>query len=226
MTERPWLLGLDTATATVVVAAAAPDGEILGAVSFPAEHRHSEWLLPSIEQLIGAAGLARESLAGIVVGSGPGAFTGLRVGLATAKVLAHELALPLVGISTASALLAAGASNGTPDAVLWLPAGSHDRLEAGASAAPRIVHDSDPPALAGTIVAVDLVGRASDDASERGRRAVAGLATSLMTLGAARLGAGETDDPDRLVPAYASLPRGMGPRVDLEGGVAWSRDPR
>ena len=45
-------------------------------------------------------------MAAIVVGTGPGAFTGLRVGIATAKGMAHALGVPIVGVSTADALLA------------------------------------------------------------------------------------------------------------------------
>jgi hypothetical protein len=83
-----------------------------------------------------------------------------------------------------------------------------------------------PTASGGTSeIAVDLVGRASDAQLELGRRAVAGLPAALLRLGAARLAAGESDDPERLVPGYASPPRGALATAP-EGGVAWSRDPR
>jgi hypothetical protein len=74
-------------------------------------------------------------------------------------------------------------------------------------------------------VAVDLEGRASEAALARGRRAVERLPGSLLALGAARLAAGEADDPVRLVPRYASPPRGA-PVGGPEGEVAWSRGPR
>jgi hypothetical protein len=74
-------------------------------------------------------------------------------------------------------------------------------------------------------IAVDLDGRASEAALALGRDAVAGLPAALLRLGAARLAAGDVDDPERLVPAYASQPRGA-TGGDAEGGVAWSRDPR
>jgi hypothetical protein len=83
-----------------------------------------------------------------------------------------------------------------------------------------------PPAEgSGLDLAVDLEGRASEAALARGRGALERLPGSLLALGVARLAAGEADDPERLVPGYASPPRGAvtdGP----EGGVAWSRDPR
>ena len=234
MTEsRPWLLGIDTATATIVVAAGSPDGELLAEEAFEGRYRHSQELLPAIVRLTDRAGLQLADLQGIVAGTGPGAFTGLRVGLATAKTLAHELGRPIVGISSAEALLAA--ADGA--AAIWLPSGARDRVLVRPGAAPQVVREADDGAGADAnggsrSIAVDLDGRAPEPALERGRRAVAGLGASLLRLGAARLSNGESDDPERLVPAYASPPRGMplgspdGPENQPDGGVAWSRDPR
>ena len=74
-------------------------------------------------------------------------------------------------------------------------------------------------------IAVDLDGRAPEAALALGRAAIAGLPAALLQLGATRLAAGEHDDPEQLVPRYASPPRGA-PSGEQEGGVAWSRDPR
>ena len=225
-----WLLAIDTATATIVVAAGTPDGHLLAAKAFEGGYRHSQELLPAVVRLIEEAGLRLADLAGIVVGTGPGAFTGLRVGLATAKTLAHELHVPVVGVPTSDALLA-----GSPDAAtLWLPSGPRERLLVTAGGAPVVVTGAgDPDAIghdaspgdAGPDVAVDLAGRASDAALELGRAAVEALPASLLRLGAARIAAGDVDDPERLVPAYASAPRGA-VEGQAEGNVAWSRDPR
>lgn len=221
--SSPWLLAVDTATATVVVAAGTPEGEVLGAETFEGRYRHSQELLPAVARLLGRAGVGLPALAGIVAGTGPGAFTGLRVGLATAKTLAHELRVPVVGISTAEALLA-----GAPEeATLWLPSGPRDRVAVRRGAAPVVVRsDAAEAATEGTTdLAVDLAGRAADAALARGSRAVQGLAASLLALGARRLAAGDSDDPERLVPQYASAPRGATAN-QAEGAVAWSRDPR
>src|SRR5439155_619050 len=102
-----WLLVLDTATSRVIVAAGRPDGSLIAERSFAADRRHGERLLAAIDELVREEHLALEGLAGIVVGTGPGAFTGLRVGLATAKTLAHELGTPIAGVSTGEALLEA-----------------------------------------------------------------------------------------------------------------------
>jgi tRNA threonylcarbamoyl adenosine modification protein YeaZ len=226
---RPWLLALDTATNTVVVAAGSPDGELLGEERFEGRYRHSQELLPAVARLVERLGLRLGDLAGIAAGTGPGAFTGLRVGLATAKTLAHELHVPVVGIPTSDAVLA-GEPDGT---ILWLPSGPRDRVAIVAGAAPAIVRAGDTVPWAGDAaapspqhdVAIDLDERAPAPALARGREAVERLPGALLRLGAARLAAGDADDPERLVPRYASPPRGM-PAEQPDGGVAWSRDPR
>lgn len=230
---RPWLLALDTSTATIVVAAGSTDGEVLAAEAFEGRFRHSQELLPAAIRLIDGAGLRLADLAGVVVGTGPGAFTGLRVGIATAKTLAHELGLPIVGVASSSAILAAVDGAGT----LWLPSGPRDRVLVRANHEPVVVPAAatDPAggtrapdaqtAAPGLEIAVDLDGRAPEEALELGRQAVAGLPAALLRIGAARLAAGEPDDAERLVPRYASPPRGALAQ-QAEGDVAWSRDPR
>jgi len=218
----PWILVLDTATSTIVVAAGTRDGQVLEAEAFEGRYRHSQELLPAVDRLLRRVGLRLRDLSAVIVGTGPGAFTGLRVGLATAKTLAHELDVPVIGIATSAALLEAMGGAG---ARLWLPSGPRERLLICADEAPVRTHDGVASDEAPGDLAVDLAGRASDAALERGRDAVARLPDSLLRLGLARLAAGESDDPERLVPAYAVQPRGA-PASDSEGGVAWSRDPR
>jgi tRNA threonylcarbamoyl adenosine modification protein YeaZ len=216
------ILVVDTATSEVVVALGTVDGELLATHAWPAGYRHGEQLLPSVERLLTESGLGRHDLAGIVVGTGPGAFTGLRVGLATAKALAHGLSLPLAGISTADALIAAA---GDDPVVLLLPAGPHDRIVVRRGAAPSLLPGgSEPEVGAGErLVAVDLDGRAPADALAAGVLAKAALGAQALRLGAARLAADGGDDPAGLVPEYVTLPRGI---AIEQGEVAWSRDRR
>jgi tRNA threonylcarbamoyl adenosine modification protein YeaZ len=227
---RRWLLALDTATSTVVVAAGDPGGRVLGHETFEGRYRHSQELLPAVARLVERLGLRLGDLAGIAVGIGPGAFTGLRVGLATAKTLAHELGVPFVGIPTSDALLAEAPTGST----LWLPSGPRDRVAIAPGQSPAIVregevppwaHAGQPKTVPANDLAVDLEGRAAPGALERGRQALERLPEALLRLGAARLAAGDTDDAERLVPRYASPPRGA-PAEQGDGGVAWSRDPR
>jgi tRNA threonylcarbamoyladenosine biosynthesis protein TsaB len=215
------ILAIDSATTRVVVALGDPDGTLIDALDWPAGYRHGETLLPAIDDLLGRAGIDRTRLAAVVVGTGPGAFTGLRVGLATAKGLAHGLGCPIVGISTAEALLVGAA----PRSVLLLPAGPSDRLLVRHGEAARLVPaGSEPDLVPGeTLVAVDLVERAPADAVARGEAARAGLAAALVALGAGRVRAGDVDDLAGLVPEYVTLPRGV---RSESGEVTWSHDRR
>jgi tRNA threonylcarbamoyladenosine biosynthesis protein TsaB len=226
--RRAAVLAIDCATTQVVVATGSPAGQIDGLTTWPAGYRHGETLLPTIGRFLGEQNIRRSRLAAIIVGTGPGAFTGLRVGIATAKGLAHGLDLPLIGVSTGEALLEAAAASDrsagvTP--VLLLPAGPSDRILVRRGMPPEhLVAGTEPGLAAGEVlVAIDLDRRAGRDATERGEAARAGLGAALVRLGAARLAAGDTDDLARLVPEYVTLPRG----VRGEGGeVSWSRDRR
>lgn len=224
------LLAIDTATSQIVVALERPGGPP-DVAAWPAGQRHGEELLTALDGLLRRVGVGLDLLGGIVVGTGPGAFTGLRVGLATAKGLAQALAIPIIGIPTSTALLApvSAADSGLPPEVtrrraLLLPAGPRDRVLIDEDG-PRLLPAGSEPQLAPGVelVALDLDGRAPADALVRGQAARLWLGATLLRLAAARLAAGEADDLARLVPEYVSLPRGVGV---LSGSIEWSRDPR
>jgi tRNA threonylcarbamoyladenosine biosynthesis protein TsaB len=219
------LLAIDTATAVAVVALGGADGALEAQDGWPAGYRHGEDLLPRIRALLAARATPLEELGGLVVGMGPGAFTGLRVGIATAKGIAHALSLPIAGVPSGEALLAAAATDGVPSPVLLLPAGPNDTVLVRTGRPPERLAAGLSPGIAPgeTLVAVDLDGRAPAEAVALGGRARAGFAASLLRGGAARLAAGGGDDLARLVPEYVTLPRGV---AATSGEVAWSRDPR
>lgn len=220
--RRRAILAIDTATSQVVIATGSTAGVVDGVSTWAAGHRHGETLLPAIRRFLGEQNIRRSRLAGIVVGTGPGTFTGLRVGIATAKGLAHALGIPLAGVSTGEALLAAV---GSDRGVLLLPAGPSDRLVVRAGVAPRVLPAGSEPDLApdDVLVALDLEGRAPAEALERGAAARGGLAAALIRLGAERLGAATPATLAELVPDYVTLPRGV---RSVDGSVAWSRDHR
>lgn len=220
------ILAIETATTRAIAALGGLDGTLLAVDAWEAGHRHSEELLPRIAALLERAGIGRPtpgSLAGIVVGTGPGGFTGLRVGLATARGLARATGRPLAGMATGAALedaaRAAGAVPPGPVAVL-LPAGPAARYlvrDGTAVLAPVVAADCEL-APGATLVAVDLEGRAPAEAAARGAIAVEGLAAALVRLGSARLAAGG-DDPAAVVPEYVTRPRGA---AAPGGEVSWS----
>lgn len=93
--EAPtWLLAFDTATPQVSVALFDGTDVVAEAVSERAM-KHGEQLAPLLTQVLGRAGIGRLDLTAIAVGAGPGPFTGLRVGLVTARTLGFALEIPV-----------------------------------------------------------------------------------------------------------------------------------
>jgi tRNA threonylcarbamoyl adenosine modification protein YeaZ len=111
-------LAFDTATSTVTVAVS--DGAIvLAEVVSSDERRHGEVLAPSIATVLGEAGVSPAELSVVAVGVGPGPFTGLRVGLVTARTLGLALGVPVVGVCTLDLIAAeAAVSLGRGDRLL------------------------------------------------------------------------------------------------------------
>jgi tRNA threonylcarbamoyladenosine biosynthesis protein TsaB len=101
------ILAFDTAT-DVATSALVRDGEVLGERVSRAVR-----VLDDFEDLLGGAGLEASAVEGIVVGRGPGSYTGLRMGLVTARTLSFSLGVPVAGVSTLAAL-AEGARGAAP----------------------------------------------------------------------------------------------------------------
>ncbi|MFK4067455.1 tRNA (adenosine(37)-N6)-threonylcarbamoyltransferase complex dimerization subunit type 1 TsaB [Streptomyces sp. NPDC029674] len=97
------LLALDTATPAVTVAL--HDGSSVIAESSQVDaRRHGELLLPAVDRVLAEAGLRLDAVTGIVVGVGPGPYTGLRVGLMTADTFGLALGVPVHGVCTLDGL--------------------------------------------------------------------------------------------------------------------------
>ena len=101
------ILAFDTAT-DVATSALVRDGRVLGERSSRAVR-----ILDDVHELLAEADMEPKSVDGLVVGTGPGSYTGLRMGLVTARALSLSLGAPVAGVSTLAAL-AAGAPGAVP----------------------------------------------------------------------------------------------------------------
>jgi tRNA threonylcarbamoyladenosine biosynthesis protein TsaB len=96
------LLGIETSTKRVGVVVASEEGMLgrveVGGHADAGPPRHAERLAPAIEYCFGQLGTTLDHVSAIAVGVGPGMFTGLRVGVTTAKVLAQALRVPVIPV--------------------------------------------------------------------------------------------------------------------------------
>ena len=218
-----YLLAIDTSTRHAGIALA-KDGEVIEYL-WRSEQNHGAELLPAIERLLGDVGASFSDIDRVGIATGPGGFSALRVGLATAKGFALPRDLPIVGISTYDleampnwppsgplvAVIDAGSSGlawaryepPSESTNVTLPA-AH-RREVGVA----------PPV--GLADAMPVDARFCGEAVERladvvsadrllGDGAPTRRPADLATMAAARLEAGDTDDPAALAPDYARAP--------------------
>ena len=212
------ILGIDTATAATAAAVWSPDGPQREARDDPApgtRPAHATRLLALVEEVLEAAG-GWEAIDRIAVGVGPGGFTGLRHGIATARALAQGRGLPLVGVSSLHALaLGAPAPARTPVYAV-IDARRGEVFAAAWRGDERVMEPAAiaPDALAGSLAPGALaVGDGAIRFREQLERAGAAVpadsseAHRVSALQVCRLGwGGENVDRDALVPDYRREP--------------------
>jgi len=224
------LLAFDTATPATTVALALDDEEVLTRRHDPRPGErpgHVAELLPLALALLDEAALTLGELDRIAVGVGPGTFTGLRIGVATAQGLAHAHGVPLVGVSTLRAL-AAGAAIDAPAIVAVLDARRGEAFAAAWGAGPAVAgNPAAEPLLAPAALAPGALGEAVKrlpsgavavgDGAIRFRDALEAAGALVPEDGSAahrvdaavhaRLAAGmEPQAPETVLPAYLRLP--------------------
>jgi tRNA threonylcarbamoyladenosine biosynthesis protein TsaB len=111
-TLHPLYLGLDTATPYLSLALWSPEHGVIANFSEAIGRDHAKRIIVELGHLFQIANVLPTQLAGIGVGVGPGSYTGVRVGIATAKALAKGLNVPLVGVSTLAAIAYGVLKNG------------------------------------------------------------------------------------------------------------------
>jgi len=103
------ILNIETSTA-ICSAALAKDGKLIGLQESSEHNVHAEKLAAFVDTLMGQAALPYSALNAIAVGTGPGSYTGLRIGTSTAKGLCYALNKPLIAIPTLKAMAMASAA--------------------------------------------------------------------------------------------------------------------
>lgn len=93
------VLGIETSTTHASVAIGSAT-ELVASYQLGRGKSQDQIVVPAIERILADAGLSYRQIGGVAVGLGPGLFTGLRVGVATAKTLSQTLAVPIVGFSS------------------------------------------------------------------------------------------------------------------------------
>lgn len=199
------LLAIETAT-DVCAVALFRDDDLLASRSTDVPRAHAARLAPFIAEVLGEAGVGAASLDAVAVSAGPGSFTGLRIGVATAKGLCLATGAALVGVPTLDALTAAAGRG--PAVVAALPSRRGEVFLGGDGRPPRVLVLADSDAVgagpaAGVVVgpAADLVVRACATGALRAEPSAAS-AVAVGRLGRARVLAGRVDDVASLDPLY------------------------
>ena len=193
MDEAAYNLAIETASREGVIALGRGD-ELLARAELPQQRRHNIELTPTIDRLCADHGIGASGLAEAYVSLGPGSFTGLRIAVATVKMLALTTGLRVVGVPTIEALRAA-----YPDAGVCL----HIKRGSAWSAGPGL-----EPALR-PLEALRATGRPIVGEKIEGAALPVFEVEPVWRIGRQRAAAGAFDDPADLTPLYIREPEAV-----------------
>ncbi len=216
-------LVVDTATRDLGVALM-DDAGVAGQFHWRTRQNHTKELVPAIRHLLDKAGIALNDLGGIVVSLGPGGFSGLRVGMTTAKGLAVGTGAPLVAVHTLDAVAYPMMGLGAPVCAL-MPVGRGEVAAAmyGANGSEMektvdehltTIEDLADSVREATIFCGPITDEMESEIRERlgGRGLVpagvgrASRVVAMGEIGIRKIGGGEADDPVTLQPLYIRRP--------------------
>jgi len=218
------VLAVETATELAGVALADEAG-VIGTATVSRGRRHAESVAPAIEFVCRRAGVALADIDVVGVDVGPGLFTGLRVGVATAKALAFALHTPLVAVGSLEILAHAVATSGVTPGMLVVPVvdarrgevfAARVRTSGGATTWEQPEVRRSPDALAGELAALDEPFVLAGNGAHRYRSILGALPGAvvagdtlafpppgvLAVLALSRAAAGDTHDAGTVLPVY------------------------
>lgn len=205
--SAPLILAIESATSCVGCAVGTVEG-VLAATHTVAARRHAESLAPQIQSVLAEAGGTVRDIELVAVDVGPGLYTGLRVGITTARAMAHALGVPMVAVTSLEAV----AWQAGTDVTVALDARRrevfYETFTAGVGSGPAVGSPLDAVAAGGRVVG-DGAAVYESDMVEVGAvvdHTVTGypLPESILALAAGR--AGEACDPVAIEPLYLRAP--------------------
>lgn len=207
VTSDAWMLGIDTSTERAGLALGT--GTTVRTRSWDAGRTQTTSVLPAIDALREEAAIRAADIAAVAVATGPGTFTGLRVGMGIAKGLVLALGIPLIGIPTLD--VAASAVTGA-ECLAVLPAGRGRVVwqvyGSRATGTPRNTTVPELVEVLATMPGIVVAGEVPETYRELVTEAHPRVQWAhrsperLLALARARWARGDTDDPETLEPRY------------------------
>ena len=225
--DRVPYLAVDT-SAGLAVAVVADDGSVAARAADAQPRRHAEQLGPAVASVLETAGLAPKDLTGVVVGTGPAPFTGLRAGLVTARVLGYTLGVPVLGVPSLAAVALRAfdlLDADDPDApghvvvvtdarrreVFWARYARDPALGVRAVAGPGVAAPGDVAADLASGHQAALAGRGATLVPHPSTSALAGLDPDPVALVTVSLARQAHDEPNPVEPLYLRRPDAVPP---------------